>query len=319
LPTRCGWSSTQLRSVPTARGESKVRGHANSYVSGSLNEACLGERGFSLIEIMVAVSLLAAIIIGLLAMFYHVQRAFRSGVAQADVMEGGRATMSLLVRELQEMTACQVDFVTNCLIAPALGVTPTFQDLPSGSARSNFLQDICFLSRVNDDWIGTGYRVDNAVSGVGTLYRLVDRWSGDTLPTLNSQSLSNHSALLCNSTTANTNYHRVLDGVVSLTITPYDTNGLLYFNTNAADLLINHGARVYGFAKDALPAYVDIELAVLEPSPWEKFKVRYEIDSANGPTPNRATNYLAKQIGSTQVFRQRIPIRPSATDIGVRY
>src|SRR5437667_2431233 len=214
----------------------------------------LGERGFSLIEIMVAVSLLAAIIIGLLAMFYHVQRAFRSGVAQADVMEGGRATMSLLVRELQEMTACQVDFVTNCLIAPALGVTPTFQDLPSGSARSNFLQDICFLSRVNDDWIGTGYRVDNAVSGVGTLYRLVDRWSGDTLPTLNSQSLSNHSALLCNSTTANTNYHRVLDGVVSLTITPYDTNGLLYFNTNGADLLINHAARVYGFAKDALPA-----------------------------------------------------------------
>src|SRR5438093_6795102 len=37
LAACCGWSrTTQPRSVPTARGEGRVRGHANSNVSGSL-------------------------------------------------------------------------------------------------------------------------------------------------------------------------------------------------------------------------------------------------------------------------------------------
>ena len=47
-------------------------------------------RAFSLIEVMVAVSLLSFIIVGLLAMFFQVQRAFRAGTAQADIMEGRR-------------------------------------------------------------------------------------------------------------------------------------------------------------------------------------------------------------------------------------
>ena len=73
-------------------------------------------RAFSLIEIMVAVSLLAVIIVGLLAMFYQVQRAFRAGTAQSDIMEGGRATMSLIVRDLQDMAPSNLQFATNCII-----------------------------------------------------------------------------------------------------------------------------------------------------------------------------------------------------------
>jgi hypothetical protein len=30
----------------------------------------------------------------------------------------------------------------------------------------------------------------------------------------------------------------------------------------------------------------------------------------------RATNYLAKQIGNTDIFRHRVAIRPAATDVG---
>ena len=78
-------------------------------------------RAFSLIEIMVAVSLLSFIIVGLLAMFFQVQRVFRAGTAQADIMEGGRATMNLIVRDLQEMTASGVDLVTNCLVTASIG------------------------------------------------------------------------------------------------------------------------------------------------------------------------------------------------------
>src|SRR5438552_7914811 len=82
--------------------------------------------GFSLIEVMVAVSLLAVIIVGLLAMFYQTQRAFRSGIAQVDVLEGGRATLDLISRELQEMTAASDPMITN------VNLFVRFPDLRSG-------------------------------------------------------------------------------------------------------------------------------------------------------------------------------------------
>src|SRR6266581_6128658 len=82
--------------------------------------------GFSLIEVMVAVSLLAVIIVGLLAMFYQTQRAFRSGIAQVDVLEGGRATLDLISRELQEMTAASDPTITN------VNLFVRFPDLRSG-------------------------------------------------------------------------------------------------------------------------------------------------------------------------------------------
>src|SRR5947207_12610645 len=55
-----------------------------------------GSPGFSLIEIMVTVSLLTFIILGLLLMFNQTQRAFRTGMTQTDVLEAGRATMDML-------------------------------------------------------------------------------------------------------------------------------------------------------------------------------------------------------------------------------
>src|SRR5712692_6476570 len=58
---------------------------------------------FSLLEILVAVGILAIIIVGLLAMFYQTQRAFRSGSMQVDMLESGRAINQLLSRELQEL------------------------------------------------------------------------------------------------------------------------------------------------------------------------------------------------------------------------
>src|ERR1051325_4139527 len=86
---------------------------------GGRTAAVQAAEAFSLLEIMVAVSLLAVIIVGLLAMFYQVQRAFRAGTAQADVMEGGRATMNLLTRDLQEMAATDVEFTTNFVVVPS--------------------------------------------------------------------------------------------------------------------------------------------------------------------------------------------------------
>src|SRR5437867_386623 len=71
------------------------------------------ERAFSLIEIMVAVTLLAVITVGLLAMFYHTQKAFRLGANQVDVLESGRATAQLMSADLQEAYPSYVPSVMN--------------------------------------------------------------------------------------------------------------------------------------------------------------------------------------------------------------
>jgi prepilin-type N-terminal cleavage/methylation domain-containing protein len=265
------------------------------------------QRGFSLLEIMVAVALLALIIVGLLAMFYQVQRAFRSGTAQVDVMERGRAGTSMIVRETQEAIAVQLEGITNmAVVLPVVDlnnnpapVTAAQQALPGGETRQNFLRDFFFLSRMNDEWVGTAYRISNAVSGVGTLYRLVER-----------QTTNNPWFFASNFAIAtpynNTNFRRVMDGVVHFTVELYDTNGWFILPANNA----YPSALGYAVTNGMLPAYVDVELAVLEPIPLEKFRYRYDVNTVQAGT------YLANQAARTHVFRQRVPIRPASADYG---
>ena len=299
-------------------------------------------RAFSLIEIMVSVSLLAVIMVGLLAMFYQVQRAFRIGTAQADILEGGRAAMNLIVRDLQEMSAAQSADLPNCTIDRSYNPTPApvvpGQQNLLNSTRDNYLADISFLSRKNDEWIGTAYRVSWATNGVGALYRLVINQFTDTLPQATRSNIIKLTGNLLLSSPYvgdphDTNYALVADGIVSFNIIPYDTNGLRYvkndpslypastfddgrgyFGTNL-NSTIDPVVGLYHFRSNDLPAYVDIELAVLEPSALAKFRVREETPD-NGV---RAREFLRNQIGKTHVFRQRVPIRSAATDIGVRY
>ena len=188
-------------------------------------------------------------------------------------MEGGRATMNLITRDLQEMAATGLSFVTNCVILPAEALTITTQELPSGEARENYLQDICFVSRENDEWIGTAYRVAFADTGVGTLYRLNVRTNTDTLPIIAHANARYISDFACtNLDFDGPDLHRVVDGVVHLTFTPYDTNGISFLTydetprTGVRDLRIDHTADILAFMETNLPAYIDIELSVLEPS-----------------------------------------------------
>jgi prepilin-type N-terminal cleavage/methylation domain-containing protein len=278
-------------------------------------------RAFSLIEIMVGVALISVIILGLLAMFYQVQRAFRAGTTQADILEGGRATMSLLVRDLQEMTASQFPFVTNCVIEPSGGLNYTTQKLPTGGVRNNHLQDILFLSRSGDKFVGTGYRVAYSSNGVGILYRMVTDDFRGTLPATNRlkwELISGQLAVLRPATSPS--YHRVLDGVVGLTFTPYFTNGITYSNTFSGGTLVELEGRVidyaggqFQFIGDKIPSYVDVELAVVEQNILARFRAR-DADAAGQAS---ALEYLDRQIGKTHLFRQRVAIRPAASEIGV--
>ena len=68
------------------------------------------DRGaFTVVELLVAISVLSLIVLVLYGLFDQVQKALRSNVAQVDVLEGGRSAMLLMSGELEQMQAGNAD------------------------------------------------------------------------------------------------------------------------------------------------------------------------------------------------------------------
>lgn len=305
---------------------------------------------FSLIEIMVTVGLMTFIILGLLLMFNQTQRAFRTGMAQTDVLEAGRATLDLVARELEQMSPSQApDYIdasgivrraTNFFVEPSTTypsiaspnsfswVNPFTQDLLGNSAsRTNLMQRFFFLSKLNQDWVGTGYEAipDDSYGCVGTLYR----FSATNNPRGDLISLS-----AAFNATSVTNMSRIADGIVHLRLRAFANNGYLITTNNftktntiypnasypiritgpytnvveaiaynsepynsAGDL---HQAACY-FMGNAAPGYVELELGVLEPQILQKYR------SIQAINPARA--FLSNHVANVHIFRQRIPVR----------
>jgi type II secretory pathway pseudopilin PulG len=236
---------------------------------------------FSLIEILVVVALMTIIILGLLLMFLQTQRAFTSSMTQADVLAAGRATMDLLTRELEQMTPSQmptvrasatansrVYYCTNFLARlSAPFFPPMVQGMPgttistgAQATRTNIVQDVFFLTRNNQDWIGTGYAVIPypGSSGIGALYRFVSTTNtmlNSTAPSLlssnflralpvatnivyNGSPITN--ALFMNSVS------KIADGVVHFRVGAYATNGYPLFWDGTFGSGMYHSNTVFG-------------------------------------------------------------------------
>ena len=164
----------------------------------------LGDRdrapGFSLIEILVTAALLSFIIIGLVAMFGQTQRAFTQSLTDVDLLENGRATMDLIVRDLAEVAPSDISNAVNFYVEiPQPGrpiyTPPLLQALPGTVSppqlRVNYLQPFYFLSHPNEmwpdrTWTETGYYVvpDAPGVGIGTLYRYAATNVVPPVPTL---------------------------------------------------------------------------------------------------------------------------------------
>src|SRR2546430_11895930 len=74
-------------------------------------------RAFTIVELLVAISVLTLIVLALYGLFDQVQRALRGNVAQVDVLEGGRSAMQLMAGELEQMEAGSLPASTNLNIA----------------------------------------------------------------------------------------------------------------------------------------------------------------------------------------------------------
>jgi prepilin-type N-terminal cleavage/methylation domain-containing protein len=300
-------------------------------IAGSNSDASRrrASRAFSLIEVMVVVVLLSVIILGLMAMFDQTQKAFRAGMAQTDQMEGARMFSDMLSRDLEQHEPSYLTNTVNFLaLIPGIPIhnyipnayVPMQQALPATSVtRTNILEDLFFISRANQTWSGIGYFVrtnpfiGSYVDSVGTLYR----YQTNIPVGFGNPQLAFQTFLTAANPAPFTNaaISKILDGVVEFHVRCYDTNGV-FINQNSSlnhptnfvniqnlnnDLNMPSEVQLYAFSNNIVPAYVEVELGILEPDILKRYN--------SIPNSTARTAFLASHAGNVQVFRQRIPIR----------
>ena len=270
---------------------------------------------FTLVEVLVVMTLLSFIVIALMGVFNSTQAAFRASLTQTDVLESGRAAMNLITGDLRAMSPSlggsngAVNFYAgNNSVQLGSGATPLIQPLiASSKSRTNLLQNFFILSRENQTWTGTGYFVNpTATNAINPLYRFSMSMSAAAL---------NSPAQLYTSftNTALTNqqyWSRLVDGVVTLRVRAYDPDGVWLTNgyftppralvKNVSFAPIDWGEVGFTMYSNALPAAVEIELATLEDRTLQRAESR-----PMGPLRNQ---YLAEQSSKVHVFRQRVAI-----------
>lgn len=308
---------------------SRTKRTPNSQWAGRSNRFNVRSPAFTVMELLVSVSIMAVIVYALYQMFNQTQKALRGNITQVDVLESGRAAMDMMARELEQMTASHYAGTTNLYVSMIPTTAPLVQLDLDGSRplRTNVLQEFFFLMPQTNKWFGTGYRVIRAENGVGTLFRFSVMTNAYRLSSTNLSAQFMLMPVIDRAGNISTNFHRVADGVIHMRLVAYDadgrrlgyetTNGLSYYKAlrqtarEAVVPLTNNvilrqesfGQTKLIFLSNALPAYVDLELGVLEPETFEQYK------SLRDGSQAAAVDFLKKRANKVHLFRQRIPIR----------
>jgi prepilin-type N-terminal cleavage/methylation domain-containing protein len=332
-----------------------------------VRQAKLGEHsrfGFSLIEVLLAVSIMTVIVFGLFSMFNQTQKALRATAKQVDILGSGRAAIEVLVEDIQAAEAPGLPLLSELTITTKelphmLGTLertyeyePVIQQLVDGSLRTNMLQNVFFLTRSNLNWVAKGYFFSPTANfvapnntrslGFGTLFRfssvnadltaanIRDRYQPQRR--LNHQLLGNlwdqynnvlnASPLEVTNQVFNLNVSPLIEGIIHFKLQPIDSDGrpMLYTTnftalnqsvnfsypntilereqTGAGDIL--EGQTRFRFFEDSIPAYIELELGVLDPEVLARVK--------SMPNLNVARQYLQDKPGAVHLFRRMIPI-----------
>jgi hypothetical protein len=292
---------------PTGMGAPKAR------------DASRAAAGFTVLELMVAIGSMTLIVLVLFGIFDQTQRAMRSNNAQVDVLEGARAATDMLVNDIEQMSASRLAGTTNLHVRLLTPPASLGLDGPRPS-QDIALQEFFLLSNLGKEWRQVGYlvlphRTGNSEQPVGTLYRVVlsNHVAQLTSNSLSGRYFTERNLLLQNRT--NALFQRVTDGVVHFRLRAFDTNGIPIWRSNPATNNIYavrdplSGPRLpndpyeilYAFLDDALPAYLELELGIVEPQVFEQLK--------SMPNPTMAYRHLTNQAARVHLFQQRIPIR----------
>ena len=320
--------------------------------------------GFSLIEVLLAVSIMTVIVFGLFSMFNQTQKALRATAKQVDILGSGRIAIEVLVEDIQAAEAPGLpllsELTTTTTQLPHMQGTlerayqyePVVQRLVDKSFRTNLLQNVFFLTRSNLNWVAKGYFFsptanfvapsDTRSLGFGTLFRFssvnVDSTASNIQDRYQPQRRLNH-RLLGNfwdnyNTVLNANplettnlvfnlsVSPLIEGVIHFKMQPIDSNGrpmLYYTNFTALNETVNfsypntilereqtgkgdilEGQTRFRFFEDAIPAYIELELGVLDPEVLARVKSMPNLDVAR--------QYLQDKPGAVHLFRRMIPI-----------
>ena len=294
---------------------------------------------FSLVEVLLVVALLSLIVLVLMTVFNSTQSAFRAGVTQTDVLEGGRVAMDMIVSDLKTMTPSgSYSNNPNLLPYPDLGVNlfatanyndyqPLIQSLPgsiNNEQRTNVVENFFMVSRQNlngrDCWVGTGYTVvaTNATP-LFPLYRFTTNSPVSTTSPSNLFSAFTFGIQLNSFTNTGTNgWSHLIDGVVDLRLHAFDVNG--YQMTNSSQLnsgtytyytnayilpplwgYPQWGESSYYFFSNTIPASVEVQMGTLE----DRVLQRAESLPAQSTVQS---NYLSQEAAHVRVFRQHVLI-----------
>jgi len=280
---------------------------------GNVSDAVRRGRGFSLIEIMVTVTLLAVIILGLVTMFNQTQRAFTTSLNQVDVLEGGRTASDMIAREMEQNSPSYYSNVFNFNVVPTVNsyIWPLANP---PDVVTNVMEKLFFLTRYNQQWNAVGFEVEpiSWAAGVGTLYR----YTSNNVPPPNLFFQDSNFKNILTPLGTNASFNRIIDGVVDFRIRTFNINGNVIIGRNTAltiTAITNQNSQnefSYQFRNNAVPAYVEVELGILETRTLE----RYRSYSNN---PSLALSYLTNHAAQVHIFRQRIPIH--AVDPAVVY
>jgi len=303
------------------------------------------EMGFSIMEMLVVAVIIGVIIYALYSMFYQSQRALVNSNTQVDVMEGGRLVSEIIERELAACSPSMVYGATNLsveLVFPnAKDRDPVIQTLGTFGRRTNYLQDLFFITRVSNYWSASGFFLATATNpgvkplmpGVSTLYKFTP-----TNPPVITLTTNYLRALRYEWLQPRTNEFPVpnasplIDGVLHMSWRVYDFEGFeiplrndyfmisnspyvpIYWhdqytlpnlqNPGATNVVVKRNlVETYDlvFLSNAIPAYLEFELAVLEPRAYQRI--------LSMPSEDARLRYLEQNAGMVHIFRKRFPLR----------
>lgn len=234
-----------------------------------------GERGTTLSELMVAMSVLLIFFLVMASLVSGIQKMFRSGRGQADVLENGRAAMDMIVRDLEQMAAANATFnnfqLSYAQATRTLGTNTLYQ---AGEY---------FFVTYDTNWHAYAYGIYSRTNAfvnlagndvVGRLYRWPS--GASTAPTPLWATYTNNLPA--------TSYAPVVDGVVHFRIQAI-SGGVL-------------AAPGVNFPSNSLPTHIEVELGLVD---------RRTADYIAG-SPNQAT-WIANNLNKVYLFRQLVPIK----------